>query len=51
MTPQLIKAVVKAVRVYENKRIEVEFNYEEQRQYLLELAEALADINDEGRCS
>ena len=50
MTPQLVKAVVKAVRVYENKRIEVEFNYEEQRQYLLELAEALADINDEGRC-
>ena len=51
MTPQLVKAVVKAVRAYENKRIEVEFNYEEQRQYLLELAEALADINDEGRCS
>ena len=51
MTPQLVKAVVKAVRVYENKRIEVEFNYEEQRQYLLELAEALADTNDEGRCS
>lgn len=51
MTPQLVKAVVKAVRVYENKRIEVEFNYEEQRQYLLELAKALADINDEGRCS
>ena len=50
LTPELVKAVVKEVRVYENRRIEVVFNYEEQRQYLLDLAEALSENNNERGC-
>ena len=50
LTPELVKAVVKEVRVYENRRIEVVFNYEEQRQYLLDLAEALSETNNERGC-